>query len=228
MADTQDVNTLQRRGRRRLVGAIALVLLAVIVLPMVFDPEPKPSAPPVSVRIPGEDETKFVPRAASKGPLALLPDAAEKKSAEKPLAAKLAEPPGPVAPPAGQSAAETPGAKAPDKPASRATGKTTAKAAEEPVAKAPAAAESARADAVPQREQFFVQVGAFASAEKVKETGDRLKVAKLPYYTESVATAMGPVTRVRAGPFADRAAAERVRKKLIDLGLKPGSVAPKP
>jgi cell division septation protein DedD len=58
----QDVETLKRRGRRRLVGAIALVLAAVIVLPMVFDPEPRPVAPPVSVRIPGEDETPFKPK----------------------------------------------------------------------------------------------------------------------------------------------------------------------
>ena len=46
-----------------MVGAIALVLAAVIVLPMVFDPEPRPVAPPVSVRIPGEDETPFKPKA---------------------------------------------------------------------------------------------------------------------------------------------------------------------
>jgi DedD protein len=58
----QDVETLKRRGRRRLVGAIALVLLAVIALPMVFDPEPRPVAPPVSLRIPGEDETPFKPK----------------------------------------------------------------------------------------------------------------------------------------------------------------------
>jgi cell division septation protein DedD len=58
----QDVDTLKRRGRRRLVGAIALVLLAVIILPMVFDPEPRPVVPPVSVRIPGEDDTPFKPK----------------------------------------------------------------------------------------------------------------------------------------------------------------------
>ena len=40
----QDVETLKRRGRRRLVGAVALVLAAVIVLPMVFDPEPRGTA----------------------------------------------------------------------------------------------------------------------------------------------------------------------------------------
>ena len=83
----QDVETLKRRGRRRLVGAVALVLAAVIILPMVFDPEPRPSAPPVSARIPGEDETPFKPKAK----------APEKKEAPKPEAAK-AEPPKPVPP----------------------------------------------------------------------------------------------------------------------------------
>ncbi|MEK6243531.1 MAG: hypothetical protein AABM33_03435, partial [Pseudomonadota bacterium] len=68
MAENEDVNTLKRRGRRRLVGAIALVLAAVIVLPMVFDSEPKGSAPPVSVRIPGEDETGFTPKVTPKSP----------------------------------------------------------------------------------------------------------------------------------------------------------------
>jgi DedD protein len=58
----QDVETLKRRGRRRLVGAVALVLLAVIVLPMVFDQEPRNALPPVSVRIPGENDAPFNPK----------------------------------------------------------------------------------------------------------------------------------------------------------------------
>jgi DedD protein len=64
----QDVETLKRRGRRRLVGAVALALLAVIVLPMVFDDEPRPVAPPVSIRIPGESDAPFKPKPpAAKG-----------------------------------------------------------------------------------------------------------------------------------------------------------------
>src|SRR3954462_10342433 len=59
--EQQDVETLKRRGRRRLVGAVALVLLAVIVLPMVFDPEPKSTVAPVEVRIPSESNTTFAP-----------------------------------------------------------------------------------------------------------------------------------------------------------------------
>ena len=69
----QDVETLKRRGRRRLVGAIALVLAAVIVLPMVFDPEPRPAAPTVSVRIPGEDEAPFKPKPPAPKTLYFIP-----------------------------------------------------------------------------------------------------------------------------------------------------------
>ena len=64
--EQQDVETLKKRGRRRLVGAVALVLLAVVVLPMVFDPQPKSTLPPVSVRIPGENDTPFAPKLPAK------------------------------------------------------------------------------------------------------------------------------------------------------------------
>src|SRR4051812_46270512 len=93
----QDVDTLKRRGRRRLVGAVALVLLAVIVLPMVFDPEPRRTAPPVSVRIPGEDDSAFTPKAPPKPAPATKTeekkDTSEKteKATPPPVAAKNAE-----------------------------------------------------------------------------------------------------------------------------------------
>ena len=87
MAENDDVNTLKRRGRRRLVGAIALVLVAVIVLPMVFEPEQKGSAPPVSVRIPGEDESGFTPKVTAKSP-----PLQEQKAAERAVP-KAVEPP---------------------------------------------------------------------------------------------------------------------------------------
>src|SRR5206468_3454444 len=118
MAEAQDVDTLKRRGRRRLVGAVALVLLAVIVLPMVPDPE--------RVR-----------------------------------------------------------------------------------------AETALANA-----QYVIAVGAFTNADSVTS---RLAEAKVPYYTEAVPTAKGTVTRVRAGPFATKAAADRALEKLKGLGFKPGN-----
>ena len=77
----QDVETLKRRGRRRLVGAVALVLAAVIILPMVFDPDPQSSLPPVSVRIPGENEAPYTPKGTPK-------PAAKKAEPQKPEAPK--------------------------------------------------------------------------------------------------------------------------------------------
>ena len=189
MAEIEDVNTLKRRGRRRLVGAIALVLAAVIVLPMVFDSEPKRSAPPVSVRIPGEDETGFAPKVTPKVAQPAEPKVAE-KPAEKPIE-KLVEKPV-VAADAERARVE--------------------------------AAEKERAERALAGEQFFVPAGAFVDPAGVIE---KLKEAKIPFYTEPIATKQGPVTRVRAGPFASRDAAEKVLQQLKGLGLKPGNVATK-
>src|SRR4051794_10118228 len=43
---------LKKRARRRLVGAIALVLLIVVFLPMVLDSEPKPLNQDIAISIP--------------------------------------------------------------------------------------------------------------------------------------------------------------------------------
>ncbi len=58
---------LRRRARRRLVGSLALALLAVVVLPMIFEPEPKPLGDDVEILIPGQD-TPFVPVPGSVAP----------------------------------------------------------------------------------------------------------------------------------------------------------------
>ncbi len=191
MAENDDVNTLKRRGRRRLVGAIALVLAAVIVLPMVFEPEQKGSAPPVSVRIPGEDESGFTPKVTPKSPPLL-----EQKAAEKP-----AEKPAPKIEVVVTKSTETPPAKDD--------------------------AEQKRAEVALAGEQFVVQVGAFADPEKVKEVMGKLAAAKITHYTEQIPVKSGMLTRVRAGPFGSREAAEKVLQQMKDLGLKPGNVATK-
>ena len=204
MTESQEIGALRRRGRRRLVGAIALVLLAVIVLPMVFDSEPRQGAPAVSVKIPGEDDAGFSPKPAPKIPSAPAAPAAPKAAPVAPQ-----EPPKPASAPKAEAKPE-------EKPSPQAA------------AKAPAPeTERQRAEAALGGEQFVVPVAALASAEKVKELVARLSEAKLPYYTEPVATAQGPVTRIRVGPFDDRAAAERAAERLKTLGLKPGSVTGK-
>jgi DedD protein len=164
MAEAQDVETLKRRGRRRLVGAVALVLAAVIVLPMVFDPEPKRADVAVNVRIPGEDETKFTPKVEPKAP-------------EQKIEAKKAEP--------------------------------EAKAVE---------AKKPEAKKTPPVGEFVVQVGAFANPDSAIA---KLAAARVPYYTEA---AKGNLTRVLAGPFASREAAEKALKQLKGMGLDRGAI----
>src|SRR4051812_43924158 len=43
---------LKKRARRRLVGAIALVLLIVVFLPMILDSEPRPLNQDIAINIP--------------------------------------------------------------------------------------------------------------------------------------------------------------------------------
>ena len=227
MAESQEIGALRRRGRRRLVGAIALVLLAVIVLPMVFDSEPRQGAPAVSVRIPSEDDAGFSPKPAPKIPSA--PKPAALPETQKPAAAPKAE-----AKPDDKQQRAAVAPKAEPKPdekqqKSAAAPKAEPKAEEKPAAQAtPKApqqeAEQQRAQAAIRGEQFIIPVAALANADKLKELVARLNEAKLPYYTEPVATAQGQVTRVRVGPFGDRVAAEKAAERLKTLGLKPGSV----
>ena len=198
MAESDDVNTLKRRGRRRLVGAIALVLAAVIVLPMVFDSEPRGTAPPVSVSIPSEDESGFTPKVTPKGS-----PSKEVKPVEK-VPEKV---PAPVA----------------EKPEPKPEPKIEVKVGK---AETPAqAAERAKAEAaLAGGEQFVVPAGAYVDPAGVIE---KLKAAGIPFYTEPLAIKGGSVTRVRAGPFASRGAADKAHQQLKELGLKPGNVAAK-
>jgi len=194
MAESHDVSTLKRRGRRRLVGAIALVLLAVIVLPWIFDQQPR-QTPPVSVRIPSQDETPFKPKPVPKPPSPPV-------EAVKPAPAPDAVPAKPESPkPEAKPAEKAPAAKA---------------------APAPVAAERARAEAALANVQYIVPVGAYADPAGVIA---KLKAAKVPYFTEPVATAKGTVMRVRAGPYASREAAEKAHKQLKALGFAPGNIA---
>src|SRR5512137_1018059 len=63
MADVQETLDLRRRARRRLIGAIALVLALVIVPPWIMDLEPKPVTSKLSVEIPSQDASRLKPPA---------------------------------------------------------------------------------------------------------------------------------------------------------------------
>jgi DedD protein len=82
-----------------------------------------------------------------------------------------------------------------------------------------------RAQAALGDQAWVVTLDAFSNATNVKQLRTKLSAAGVKSYTEPVKTSKGELTRVRAGPFASREAAEKARAKLDAMGLKPGAVA---
>lgn len=209
---SDEEHQLKRRARRRLIGAIVLVTAIVVVLPMVLDSEPRPVGQEVTVQIPSPDSGAFTSKVV---PLAEAPAAkpAVKAPVEgKPVAAAPApeEKKAATATPAPAPKAET------SKPAPKKKKEPTRKARKEPAKPAAKAASG----------QFAVQVIALADAEKAKQMQGRIAAAGIDSYTEVVKTVKGEVTRVRAGPFDTREAAEKAREQLKTIGLT-GNITPK-
>jgi DedD protein len=79
---------LKKRARRRLVGAIALVLLVVVFLPMFLDSEPKPLNQDIAIIIPplpGPDSSSRPATAAPAGPAPSGPVVSPAKTETVPL-----------------------------------------------------------------------------------------------------------------------------------------------
>ena len=212
---------LKKRARRRLVGAAALALFAVIVLPMVMDREPRPLSQDIQVRIPSQDATGFAAKLLPAKPAATPMPAPE----PKPLAEQKAEVPAkPEAAPAALVAAP-----APAKPAAQAAAVPAAKPLEKPATaekKTETNDKPATKTAADASGQWVVQLGAYKEAGNVKLLLSKLKGVGVPAYTEKLDSPQGPRTRVRAGPFASQDAAEKARAKIKIIGVD-GPVAPK-
>lgn len=217
MSDSQDVLLVKKRARRRLIGAVALVLLVVIVLPMVLDKEPKPLQNELSVQIPRQDAGGFKTR--------VLPAVTTPGKSETPVNTAKSE-----VPSGDTVVAAPPAAKAVPKSADKPVQKETSAAAppREPDAKVPAAvvpaAEAARAQAALRDESWVIPMGAFANAENVKQLQAKLGAAGVKSSTETVKTAAGDQIRVRGGPFKTRAEAETARQALVAAGMDAGAV----
>lgn len=60
---TDEESNLKRQARRRLLGAIALTILVVVLLPMVLDSEPPVPSQDIELQIPDKDKVgEFVPK----------------------------------------------------------------------------------------------------------------------------------------------------------------------
>jgi DedD protein len=226
----------KKRARRRLVGAIALVLAAVIGLPMILDSEPRQLPDDIDIQIPSKDTP--APAAQAKAGLVAKADtnaARNSLSAEEEIVEPEAPAPAPAAAPK-ETVKET--VKVEPKPVEAEKKPPVASAkpeAAEPKA-APHAPSTSKADdaararailegkpvasATPHASgKVVLQVAALASQDKVNELQKKLQAAGLKSYTQKVATESGERIRVRIGPFANEAEADKVRAKLTKIGL---------
>lgn len=67
--------------------------------------------------------------------------------------------------------------------------------------------------------RYAVQVGAFADAKKVHDVRATLEKAGIKTYTQVVTTADGKRTRVRAGPWENKAEADKTAEKIKKLNI---------
>jgi DedD protein len=228
MTDADAQLQLKKRARRRLVGAVAFAAFAAIVLPVVMDQKPAPVVQDVEIRIPGQDEQPFTP--------AVVPPEVPVAAAVRPesSASATAQPAPPVVPPpavvANSKVADKPVEK-PVKPAEKKVDKPAEKADKPPAEAKENPADARRAADIltgksaatpPANGQFVILIGAFADPANVVNLKKKLGELGITVYTE----ALDQKTRVRAGPFHDRSAAEKALQKMQKIGVN-GQIAAK-
>lgn len=202
---------LRKRARRRLVGAIALVLLMVTVLPMVLDDrEAQTPQPEIAVNIPSQDGNDFSSRIVPVEP------GAEGAPQANPSPDTLVEPPLPQPEPAPMPVP----APVPE-PKAEPTPKPEAPVVPESKVEAPASAPAKSAAPAQQamtNDGFTVQIGVFSDAGNVKQLQSKLEAAGFKSYTEKLGMPGGTKIRLRVGSYATRAEAEKARDKLKAAG----------
>jgi len=192
---------LRTQTRRRLIGAAALLLAAVIVLPMLLDTAPRPVREDISITV------------ASPAPPLQVP-------VDKPPAVdeKIAEPaPVRAGPPLGEAPAK---AAKPPPPLQAAQPAQSGQSASPPQSVQPAVPVQPSTASAPATDRFAVQVAALSTPAAAKELVARLKKGGFNAYVETVSTADSTLHRVRVGPFASRDEAQRSAEKLKAAGHK--------
>ncbi|MCS6765547.1 MAG: SPOR domain-containing protein [Candidatus Protistobacter heckmanni] len=224
---------LKRSARRRLLSAAVMIIATVAVLPLIFDSKPKLSTRDIEIRMPdaqadAKSDVKADVKPESK-PEAKpeAPKAEVKPAASAPAPAPAAAASAAAKPAAPAKAEAKTDAKAESKPAKPAQSASLDKGEEivKPAAKSDAKADSKsdksadKSDAKSASGKYLIQIGAFASEERARNWLVKLKASKVPAYIELKKTDNGDRHLLRAGPFADKAAADSADKKIHNLGL---------
>lgn len=234
---------LKKRARRRLVGAIAIAVFAAVVLPMVMDPAPQAPVNDVEIRIPGQEQAPaFNPGKLAAKPAEAPPprNVAADKPVERAVERPLDKAPAPEKAAAAVATSPAPAAKAAEKAAEKAPEKAVEKPVEKTVDKPTPAKTKTNGDDDARRaaailagkaqtaaaEQHVILIGAFANAGNVQVLQTKLGELGIKVYTEALDSPQGKKTRVRAGPFASREAAEKALDRMKRIGVN-GVVAVK-
>ncbi|MGM8062836.1 SPOR domain-containing protein [Vogesella indigofera] len=234
---------LRKRARRRLVGAIVLVLVATAVLWNVLDALPEQEMKPEQVEISGLPASAPTPAPVALPPVAASapqetdilatlppedsvlapPPAAE---ASRPPAVAPAAPVAAVIPPAVPKAAEPKPVEPKPVTPKVADKKPEPVVAEKKAAPDPAAILEGREAEVPRAatiaataEKYQVQLAALSDADKISALKQRLSAVGVAARFSKVQTSKGEVTRVRVGPFGSRAEADAALRKLERAGV---------
>ena len=240
---------LRGRARRRLAGAVALVLAAVIVLPMVLDSQPVPVADNIPIRVP-ERNTPFQPQVSE--PQASAPAASGSAAAPGTAPADPAAVPTPppvtsvppvaVAPTTTPATPVTPPPATPPKPDVKpkpepkpepkpATSKPDARSDDGARALALLEGRSAPAAAAPApkpaaKGNFVLQIAAYTTSEDAQSRRGKLHQAGVTNaFVEQASIGGKQQYRLRVGPFPSREAAQAAQARLRTLGYDNGFIA---
>lgn len=220
---TDQEKEFRKRARRRLIGAIALVLLMVTVLPMLLDDRSDENTPrpDVTISIPSQDDSEFPSKTipVTPSPPAPAPAAASNEPVAPPPVESVVTPPqeAPANPAAAEVKAVAPAPLAPAKVADQPSEKPVAKP--EPVTEAKPQAPVPTEKKSPKQGAVSVQIGVFTPSPKAEQIQSKLSGLGLDCGTETLnAKTGGKLLRMRCGPFASKDEALKAQQKLQASG----------
>ena len=220
--------TLKKRARRRLVGAIALVLLMIIVLPMILkDRSVSTPTEEVTITLSNQNTLSGAAPAASDFDSNIVPTEikpSENNPAEAvPLNSESvvdepvsqAPPPPPM-----QEEPEIEAADSEASPAQATAPKTAAKAAPkvalaQPKTETPQVSDKKSTNSP----KFYVQIGVFSDEANVKKLQAKLTDIGYASQTEKIDTAKGKKIRLRTNLLGERNEAAIALQNIKDAGL---------
>jgi DedD protein len=219
-AEMDGVAAARTLARRRLIGATVLLGIGVVGFPLLFETQPRPIAIDIPIEIPRKDGA----------PALVLPPAVTAPAAAP--AAKVASVPAEIVERSADEGRELAASAPALKPSAKSTPKPASAASLVPAKPLPAAPKPAddggRARALLDGEtspssapsaRVVVQVGAFADAGKLAEVRHKLEKLGLKTYTQVVEVEGSKRTRVRVGPFDNRAEADKAAARIRAAGL---------